>query len=145
MTKSSNIYAVPQKLSPRFTADLGRLVFMERAARREIGARIAQCRRDYGGMTQQELADLLGLSERSVQDYERGVTVPYKHFDRLAQIFPGRSAEWFRLGDEGIKANDPAVIEEALRPVREQQERVLSELQDIRQILESEIRRLADT
>ena len=49
-------------------------------------------------MTQAQLADLLNVSARSVQDYEHGVTVPWRYFDRLEQIF-GKSLAWFLHGD----------------------------------------------
>ena len=50
-------------------------------------------------MTQAQLADLLNVSARSVQDYEHGITVPWRHFDRLEQI-TGRPLRWFLHGDE---------------------------------------------
>lgn len=50
-------------------------------------------------MTQTQLADLLDVSARSVQDYERGITVPWRHFQRLEQIFPNRSLRWFLHGE----------------------------------------------
>ena len=50
-------------------------------------------------MTQAQLAEVLDISQRSVQDYERGLRVPYKHFERLEQIF-GRPLGWFLRGEE---------------------------------------------
>jgi transcriptional regulator with XRE-family HTH domain len=71
---------------------------MQQFAAEEIGARIAQARREADGMTQEQLADLLGLSTRSVQDYEAGTTMPYKYLSRISGI-TGRSVEWLLRGD----------------------------------------------
>ena len=49
-------------------------------------------------MTQEQLADLLNVSKRSVQDYEAGETIPWKHFSRLEQVF-GRDLGWFLHGE----------------------------------------------
>ena len=48
-------------------------------------------------MTQKTLAELLCVCKRSVQSYEAGKTVPYRHLHRLAEIFE-RPASWFLYG-----------------------------------------------
>lgn len=78
---------------------------MQQFAAREIGERIAQARREAGGMTQEQLAELLNVSARSVQDYESGVTVPWKHMHALTRIFT-RPLEWFLHGDEADQEED---------------------------------------
>lgn len=83
-------------------------LLMQQFAAAEIGARIAQARKEAGGMTQEELADLLNVSKRSVQDYEAGVTIPWRHFQRLETIFPNRSMAWFLHGDAAAEAPSPA-------------------------------------
>lgn len=72
-------------------------MLMRELAGQEIGARIAQARKEAGGMTQDELADLLGVSMRSVQNYEAGEVVPWRHFELLGEIF-NRSLSWFLHG-----------------------------------------------
>ena len=63
-----------------------------------IGLRIKQAR-DEAGMTQEELADLAsGFSKRSLQDYEGGVTIPYKHMQEIASL-TGKEVEWLLHGD----------------------------------------------
>lgn len=62
-----------------------------------IGTRIAQARRE-AGLTQEELADLVGVSTRSLQSYEAGNVVPYKHIRKLAKVLK-RQVEWFLHGD----------------------------------------------
>lgn len=63
----------------------------------DIGARIAQARRE-SGLTQEELADLAGVSTRSWQGYEAGEVVPYKHMARISEI-TRRSVAWLIHGD----------------------------------------------
>jgi hypothetical protein len=50
-------------------------------------------------MTQKTLAELLCVCKRSVQAYEAGTTIPYRHLHRLADIFE-RPASWFLYGEE---------------------------------------------
>ena len=50
-------------------------------------------------MTQETLAELLCVCKRSVQSYEAGTTIPYRHLQRLAEIFE-RSPSWFLYGDQ---------------------------------------------
>lgn len=67
------------------------------AALRELGARIAAARNE-AGLTQQELADGIGVTRRSVQGYEGGRVAPYRHLARIAEVVD-RPREWF-LGEE---------------------------------------------
>ncbi len=64
-----------------------------------VGRRIAQARREAGGMTQETLAELLCVCRRSVQAYEAGERIPYRHLPRLAAVFE-RPASWFLHGEE---------------------------------------------
>ena len=50
-------------------------------------------------MTQKTLAELLCVCKRSVQAYEAGRTIPYRHLHRLAEIFE-RPSSWFLYGDQ---------------------------------------------
>ena len=72
--------------------------------RREIGARIAAARR-AAGLTQHELAQRLGVTPRSIQNYESGAIVPYKHLRRI-EALAHRRVGWILSGDgdEGISA-----------------------------------------
>lgn len=82
-------------------------LLMQQFAAKEIGTRIAQARREHAAMTQEQLAELLDVSTRSVQDYERGETIPWKHFKRLETIFQ-RDLDWFLHG-EPIERVDPEI------------------------------------
>ena len=61
-----------------------------------VGARIAQVRKERG-LTQRELAEGLGVTVRSLQSYEAGVVLPYRHLPRLAALLH-RSPTWFLQG-----------------------------------------------
>ena len=64
--------------------------------RQQIGRRVADARR-AAGLTQRELADALGVTTRSVQHYESGTVVPFKHMRRLERVTMTRPG-WI-LGD----------------------------------------------
>lgn len=51
----------------------------------EYATRISVIRAELG-LTQPQLAAALGVSVRSVQNYEAGTTIPYKHFRRLEEM-----------------------------------------------------------
>jgi len=79
----------------------------------EIGRRIAQARKE-AGLTQQELADRLHVTRRSVQGYESGSVVPYKRLHTLADAL-GRPAGWFLSGDLNTHAPSEADLRKGLR------------------------------
>lgn len=62
-----------------------------------VGRRISQARHESGGMSQQTLAELLCVCRRSVQSYEAGKRIPYRHLHRLEEIFK-RPVSWFLYG-----------------------------------------------
>ena len=74
---------------------------------REIGARIALARNEKG-LTQDELASMASFSKRSLQDYETGETIPYRHFAELGRLL-GKPHEWFLYGE---KEPEPTTAEE---------------------------------
>jgi DNA-binding XRE family transcriptional regulator len=63
-----------------------------------IGRRIARARA-AARLTQQDLAERLGVTRRSVQGYEAGKVAPYRHLDRLAEVL-NRPKAWFLLDRE---------------------------------------------
>jgi transcriptional regulator with XRE-family HTH domain len=75
---------------------------------RDVGRRIAQARYQAGWMTQKTLAELLCVCKRSVQAYEAGRTIPYRHLHRLGQIFE-RPSSWFLYGDQPEEDRSSAV------------------------------------
>jgi len=75
----------------------------------EIGGRISEARHE-NGMTQRELADLLGLSERSVAAYEIGEVVPYRYLKDLERAL-GRPAAWYLHGEDAMVGRDEQLSE----------------------------------
>lgn len=69
-----------------------------------IGARLAQARRE-AGLTQEQVGDVATFSKRSLQDYEAGVTIPYKHLRELGSIYK-REVAWFLHGDPDELSED---------------------------------------
>jgi transcriptional regulator with XRE-family HTH domain len=111
-----------------------------------IGKRIAQARREQG-LTQAELAKLLGVSTRSVQSYEAGTTVPYRHARRIAAV-TGRPPSWLLDGRESrgaaLQEGFAAVNKELLERLRVQEELLSSLRGELAQLraLRAEIDRL---
>jgi transcriptional regulator with XRE-family HTH domain len=63
---------------------------------RLVGARIAQARQ-ASGLTQRALAAELSVTTRTVINYESGVTIPYKHLQKIAELTHTRR-EWLLHG-----------------------------------------------
>jgi transcriptional regulator with XRE-family HTH domain len=57
-----------------------------------IGRRLAQARKE-AGLTQEQLAEQVGVTPRSIQGYEAGKVVPYRHLKRLEEI-TGKPPSW---------------------------------------------------
>lgn len=113
MAQSSPSLRAAQKLAATKTRNLRTLLLMEQFAAGEIGARIQQARRERG-LTQEEFAELTTFSKRSLQDYESGVTIPYKHLREISRLLR-RPEEWFLYGDpdeedaEGLRGDITAL------------------------------------
>ena len=81
---------------------------------RQIGERIAAARR-AAGLTQRELAERLGVTTRSIQNYESGAVVPYKHLRRI-EVLAHKRVGWILAGDptEDSVAETIARLEDVL-------------------------------
>ena len=64
----------------------------------EVGARIVDARKEMG-LTQEELAELAGVSQRSMQAYETGEVIPYRKMREIAQVLQV-SPTWILHGEE---------------------------------------------
>src|SRR4029077_7006859 len=73
------------KLSATNARNLRTLVLLSVFEAEDIGARIRQAR-GAAGLTQVELAELIGVSTRSEQGYELGEVIPYRHMRKLAAV-----------------------------------------------------------
>lgn len=109
-----------QKASATNLRTFRTFLLMQQFAAREIGERIALARKEAGAMTQQQLAELLNVSTRSVQDYEAGTTIPWPYFQRLETIFK-HSMMWFLHGDED---GQPAEVQRLLQELSESVDRL---------------------
>ena len=83
---------------------------------KEIGKRIAQARQEAGGMTQLELAEFLKVAPRTMQAYEQGEIVPYRHMRTLEDVLD-RPVAWFLHGDDALRAKDDQ-FEQILKELR---------------------------
>ena len=88
------------------------------AKAKEIGRRIIQARQEAGGMTQRELGELIGVSERSIAAYEAGDVTPYRFLRKLEEVL-GRSAAWILHGDDAPVTQDKQFAE-SLRRIEDQ-------------------------
>jgi transcriptional regulator with XRE-family HTH domain len=95
-----------------------------------VGDRIKQARLEAGGMKQRELADLLGVSERSVIAYESGQVVPYR-FIRQIEEATGKSAAWMLHGD-GVSGNGFKEIQDQMATILDQIKLLRVELSELR-------------
>lgn len=84
---------------------------MDKVSRKavEVGGRIVEARRE-AVLTQAQLAKELGVSERSIQAYETGDVIPYRHIRDLARVL-GQPADWLLHG-ETIQPDPDAVMTE---------------------------------
>jgi transcriptional regulator with XRE-family HTH domain len=94
-----------------------------------IGERIARARKE-SGLTQEELAGLVGVSARSIQGYEAGTVVPYRHLSELAKV-TNRELSWILAGDQ--PADLPLEVVERLVTLVEE---VAGEAKRIRSVAE---------
>ena len=65
---------------------------------KEIGRRIVQARLENGGMQQKDLAELLEVTPRMMQDYESGRVVPWSRMELISE-HTGRPAGWLIHGE----------------------------------------------
>ena len=92
-----------------------------------IGARIKQARKE-AGMTQEDLAAVCSFSKRSLQDYEYGVTIPYRHLTELALILR-RSVAWFLHGAEADRPpEEDAALADRMTAVEAQLQELVREV-----------------
>src|SRR4051812_3110916 len=122
MTQSRHRIGATQEIAATNPRTFRTFLLMQQFAAQEIGARIEQARKERG-LTQEQLADLVtGFSKRSLQDYEAGKTIPYKHLAELSRLL-NRPQEWFLYGDdEEEPASDDRlreIVKDELREVLE--------------------------
>ena len=95
-----------------------------------IGARILQARRE-SGLTQRELAELLGITARSVQNYEAGRIVPWRHISHIETITRKRPG-WLLREEDGAGALD-ATISQLLSVMQQHHDLLRDHVEMLRQ------------
>lgn len=136
-TESQARRAATQESASRKARSYRSFLVVAQLQAEEIGHRIAQARNE-AGLTQEEMAALASFSKRSLQDYEAGVTIPYRQMQEISQI-TGKPVDWFLHGAEG--ATQPAVAQELLVEALARVEAGLGEVTAELQALAQEIRR----
>jgi transcriptional regulator with XRE-family HTH domain len=107
----------------------------ETSRKLRIGRRIALARKERG-LTQRDCAELIGITVRSLQHYEAGNIVPYRHFHRMERLLRKRPG-WF-LEDE----SERYASMEALSELRGQLTDHLALLEDRLLMLSENVERL---
>jgi transcriptional regulator with XRE-family HTH domain len=92
-----------------------------------VGERIKQARQE-AGLTQDELADLVGVGMRQIQYYEAGESDPYRKINKIAEV-TNANAGWLLHGPTGEPAGDEIAARlQAVEEGQERAERLLREL-----------------
>lgn len=127
--------ATPRKIiSATEARNLRTLLLLSVFTPQEIGARLKHARLELG-LTQEELADLVGVSTRSWQGYESGDVVPYRHMQKIAEI-TRKSVAWLIHGDTDEPVRDP----EWMLPLREEYEAEVARFRSLNDALEAELK-----
>jgi transcriptional regulator with XRE-family HTH domain len=100
---------------------------VDRDEQRQVGARIAESRR-LGGLTQRELADRLGVTVRTIQNYEAGVAVPYRHLRTIESLGHKRPGWILDGGDDGDFVTTIASLHDAMERHHALMQRHLEEM-----------------
>jgi len=90
------------------------------------GTRVAAARKE-ARLSQRALAAELGVSVRTMQNYEAGRFVPYRHLDALSRLL-GKSSSWLLYGHEQPNTD------QLLAEVRAQRKRLLLNLERLREL-----------
>ena len=116
---------------------------MDTEERKRIGSRIARARRE-SGLTQRELAEQLGITTRSVQSYEAGAIVPWRHLRRIELVTQKRSG-WLLHEEDGREgAVSARTITELLATMEEHQALLREQLRLLQENISQLTRRRDD-
>jgi transcriptional regulator with XRE-family HTH domain len=102
---------------------------------RQTGVRIREARKEVG-LTQKALASALGVSVRSVQNYESGTIVPYRHLREIEAILR-KPHGWLLDGDAYALT---ASVEDLQQAVQQHSQLLRDQLE----LLERNLQRLRD-
>ena len=94
-----------------------------------VGERIKQARQQ-AGLTQDELADLVGVGMRQIQYYEAGDSDPYRKIQKIAEVL-GVEVGSLLHGDGSASRPDGDRVAAQLEALEEAQERVEELLREV--------------
>jgi transcriptional regulator with XRE-family HTH domain len=95
-----------------------------------VGRRVAEARR-RAGFTQRELAEALGVTVRSIQLYESGSVIPYKHLRRIELLTRTRPG-WILGENSDHDAALLLTLEGVREALRQHQELVAEHVEEMR-------------
>ena len=128
MTRSSSRTGTTRTPAATNARNFRTFLLMQQFEAQAIGARIRQARRE-AGMTQEDLAEVSSFSKRSLQDYEAGVTIPYRNLRELAAILR-RSVAWFLHGAEADRLpEEDAALADRMAALEAQLQELVQEIQ----------------
>jgi HTH-type transcriptional regulator, cell division transcriptional repressor len=112
-----------KKLSSQDARNLRTLLLLNVFEAEVIGERIARARTE-AGLTQEELAELIGVSTRSLQGYEAGAVKPYRHMAKLSSTL-NRPVAWFLHGEEeDTRLSETQSLRERVEGLADQLDRI---------------------
>jgi len=94
-----------------------------------IGARISHARAARG-LTQEELAGMSSFSYRSLQEWERGVRVPFKQITELAKHLD-TTRDWLLYGDDEGRENNYTKLLRRMDEIEAQTQETLGLVRDL--------------
>ena len=94
--------------------------------KRAVGKRVAQARR-RAGLTQKQLADLVGVGERAVQGWELGQSHPYRRLATLERVL-NIDRDWLLHGRGARRLSAGAVEVEDFLPLESQMQELDQEI-----------------
>jgi transcriptional regulator with XRE-family HTH domain len=101
-----------------------------------IGRRIYQARKETNGMIRDELANLVGVTSRSVANWEKGENIPHRYMSAIADI-TGTTVEWLYNGDQSSSEEMLLqAVESHLRYATGQLRDLILEVRGLRQAFE---------
>lgn len=121
-----------RKLSATDVRNLRTLLLVNVFEPEAIGARIKQAREE-AGLRQEDLADLLEVSTRTVQNYEAGASKPFKHLNDIAAA-TRVTTQWLIHGER-----DRLSREEEVSGLREELGEVRGQLAEVQRLLEERL------
>jgi transcriptional regulator with XRE-family HTH domain len=99
-----------------------------------VGTRIATARKHADGMTQEQLADLIGVATRTLQTYEQGDRIPWKHLRDISTVL-NCPLEWLLRGEPEATEAEPGLTGRHLEDIEEKLDRLTTVVEHLAESL----------